>query len=196
VDPECTQPEFWEERYRANRMPWDQGGAPPALLNYLRRAREKGTVLLPGCGLGYEIRAFHEFGWQPRAIDFSPAAVERARTVLGPLATAVRLADFFGDDVRDPFDFVYERTFLCSMPPERWPDYARRMAELLKPKGRLIGIFAYGEEPEPPPYPLTESTARTVFESRFSLIENETIPADQSLPLYAGQERWQVWQRR
>ena len=193
---DCTEPEFWEERYRANRMPWDQHGVPPALLNFLRRSREKGTVLLPGCGSGYEVQAFCDFGWQPFAIDFSPAAIERARIVLGPRADLLRLADFFRDDMGGPFDFIYERTFLCSMLPERWPDYVRRMAELLKPGGKLIGIFAYGHEPEPPPFPLSEAAARELFDSRFSLVASEPIPAEQSLPLYAGQERWQIWERR
>jgi SAM-dependent methyltransferase len=177
-------------------MPWDLHGVPPALIEFLRHAREKGNVLIPGCGSGYEVQAFHEFGWQPLAVDFSPAAIERARAVLGPHASAVRLADFFRDDLGGPFDCVYERTFLCSMLPERWPDYVRRMTELLKPKGRLVGIFAYGEEPEPPPFPLKVETASALFGSAFVLVENAAIPAEQSLPLYAGQERWQVWQKK
>ena len=193
---DCTEPEFWEERYRANRMPWDLQGVPPALIKFLQRTLEKGTVLLPGCGSGYEVQAFQEYGWQPLAIDFSPAAIERARAILGSRASAVRRADFFHGDLGGPFDFVYERPFLCSMLPERWPAYVERMTALLKPGGRLIGIFAYGEEPEPPPFPLTDATARALFGSSFVLVDSDPIPAEESLPLYAGQERWQVWQRK
>jgi hypothetical protein len=192
----CTEPEFWEQRYRANRMPWDLHGVPPALVRYLQRCNEKGTTLLPGCGSGYELKAFHEFGWDALAIDFSPAAVARARDVLGPLSSRVHLADFFKDDFGGSFDLIYERTFLCSLPPESWTDYAARMSELVKPGGRLAGIFVYGVEPEPPPFPLTEAGAKSLFDFEFDLVEDSAIAAEESLPLFAGKERWQVWRRR
>lgn len=193
---ECTEPEFWEQRYRANRMPWDQHGVPAALTEYLRRTRDPGRVLVPGCGSGYEVKAFHDFGWRPLAIDFSAAAIERARLVLGELAVSVQLADFFTDELGGPFDLVYERTFLCSLPLCRWRDYAQRMSVLLNPGGRLAGIFAYGEEAEPPPFPLTRGEADALFGSEFVLVEDSPVPAEQSLPLFAGKERWQVWLRK
>jgi len=30
----------------------------------------------------------------------------------------------------------------------------------------------------------------------FALIEDEPVPAEQSVPVLAGHERWQVWKRR
>ena len=72
--------EFWDSRYRSGKTPWDYGGVPAALLNYLQTA-QPGRVLIPGCGSGYEVRAFHERGWDVLAIDYSPAAVERARLI-------------------------------------------------------------------------------------------------------------------
>jgi SAM-dependent methyltransferase len=195
VNSNSELPEFWNERYQAGRAPWDQAGVPSALADYLRRCPSAGTVLIPGCGSGYEVKAFHDAGWKPTAIDFSPAAVDRARALLGPLGAAVHRADFFGRELRGPFDLVYERTFLCSLPPERWPAYAERVSALLNPNGRVAGLFVYGEETEPPPFPLTVSVAATVF-AKFALIEDIPIPAENSLPLFAGRERWQVWQLR
>jgi hypothetical protein len=64
---------------------------------------------------------------------------------------------------------------------------------LLKPKGRLAGFFVYGNESEPPPFPLDETEAISLF-SGFELIEDRPIPPEQSLPLFADRERWQVWQ--
>jgi SAM-dependent methyltransferase len=152
----------------------------------------QGRALIPGCGSGYEVRAFHERGWDVLAVDFSPAAVERACDVLGPLAEKVVLADFFTHDFgKGRFGVIYERTFLCSLPPGRWPDYVRRMRELLRPGGKLLGIFLYGHEDEPPPYPLTEAEAQALFGPGFVRIVDE--PVTDSLPLFAGRERWQVW---
>lgn len=171
-------------------------GVPGLLEEHLQHSSPPGSVLIPGCGAGYEVRAFRDHGWKVRAIDFSRAAVERAKTVLGAHADAVRHGDFFGHKLGGPYDLIYERTFLCSLPPDRWRDYAKRVAALLKPGGRLAGMFAYGEEPEPPPFLLSRAAANDLFHELFVLAEDCAIPEEQSLPLFAGKERWQVWRRR
>ena len=192
---DSTLPDFWNIRYSAGKTPWDLGGVPAALRSFLARAKPPGHVLIPGCGSGYEVRAFHEAGFEVTAIDFSAAARERAGRLLGPLRRSVIAGDFFAHDFTGQnFDLVYERTFLCSLPPERWPAYATRMAELLQ-KGKLLaGIFLYGEEAEPPPYPLTEAQALDLFGEEFELIRSE--PVSDSLPLFQGMERWQEWRRK
>ncbi len=186
---------FWDERYRAGRTPWDFGGVPRRLREWLASTPRVGRVLIPGCGSGYEVRAFHERGWEVLALDCAPAAVQRARAVLGELGGKVLQADFFTHDFGGRrFDVIYERTFLCALPPELWPAYARRMAELLVSGGELIGFFLYGREDEPPPYPLTEAEARSLFGADFDRVADE--PVSDSLPLFAGRERWQVWRRK
>jgi SAM-dependent methyltransferase len=190
-----TNPEFWDSRYRAGEMPWDFHGVPRALLTYLQTMATPGRALIPGCGSGYEVRAFHERGWDVLAIDYSSAAIDRARRVLGSLAEKVVLADFFAHDFGgQKFDVVYERTFLCSQPPDRWPAYAQRVAELLQPGGKLIGFLLYGNEDEPPPYPLTEEAARQLFSLKFTHVIDESVL--DSLPVFSGRERWQIWELR
>lgn len=190
-----TDKEFWDSRYRAGKVPWDFGGVPSALLAYLQAVTMPGRVLIPGCGSGYEVQAFHERGWEVLAVDYSPAAIERAGQILDPFADKTLLADFFTHDFAGrKFDVIYERTFLCSLPPERWPAYAQRVTELLRPGGKLIGFFLYGHDDEPPPYPLTEETARQLFGRKFMRVADE--PVFDSLPLFAGRERWQIWERK
>lgn len=190
---DSTTPDFWEQRYLAGRTPWDLQGVPRALIDYLRRTSGTGSVLIPGCGSGYEVKAFHDHGWRPLAIDFAPAAVQRAKDLLGPsLAPCVREADFFTGSLDGPYDLVYERTFLCSLPPANWPDYAARIAQLLRPGGVFAGLFYHGTDPEGPPFPIRPAEARALF-AAFELVEDQAIPADQSLPLFAGHERWQTW---
>jgi SAM-dependent methyltransferase len=187
-----TDPKCWDSRYRAGETPWDFRGVPSGLLAFLQTTATPGCVLIPGCGSGYEVRAFHERGWETLAIDYSAAAIERARQILGPLAEKTLAADFFTHDFAGrKFDVIYERTFLCSLPTNRWPAYAQRMAELLRPGGRLISFFLYGHEEKPPPYPLTETTARQLFGRNFARVTDE--PVVDSLPLFAGRERWQIW---
>ena len=148
--------------------------------------------MIPGCGTAYEACAFHEAGWKVTAIDFSRVAVERARAELGTLANCVVRGDFFTHDFGGMrFDVIYERTFLCALPPTLWPAYVNRMTKLLRPNGKLVGIFFYGQQTDPPPYPLSPEKASELFREKFSLIKN--VPVADSLPIFQGNERWQEW---
>jgi SAM-dependent methyltransferase len=188
---DSSRPEFWDVRYAAGETPWDFHGVPAVLKTFLK-ASQPGSVLIPGCGSGYEVRAFHEAGWKVTAIDFSPVGVERARSELGALANCVVQGDFFTRDFGSQrFDVIYERTFLCALPPDLWSAYVKRMTELLRPSGKLVGIFLYGEEHDPPPYPLTPEKARELFQEKFSPVN--TTPVLDSLPIFVDKERWQEW---
>jgi SAM-dependent methyltransferase len=192
---DSSQTQFWNRRWLAGKMPWDLGGVPPSLVSFLSRTRPPIQVLIPGCGSGYEVQAFHEAGHNVTAIEFSAAAVAQARKVLGPLAVKVIHGNFFKHDFgANRYGLVYERGFLCSLPPDRWPDYASRMAQLLTPGGKLVGLFLYGQEPEPPPYPLTDETAANLLGGDFRLRYTEQSAA-QSVAVYQGLEHWQEWER-
>lgn len=193
--PDSSQTRFWTSRWEAGKIPWDLGGVPPALVSFLNRTRTATSVLIPGCGSGYEVRAFAEAGYEVTAVEFSLAAVMRARELLGPLGACVVHANFFKHDfggVR--YGVVYERGFLCSLPPDRWPDYRTRMRDLLPAGGKLVGLFLYGQEPEPPPFPLTEETAAGLLGGSFRLAHTEEAVGD-TVPVYQGLERWQEWER-
>lgn len=189
---DCSQPDFWNSRYATGKTPWDFRGVPSALAAFLKRSRPS-TVLIPGCGPGYEVRAFHDAGWEVLAIDFSPVAVEQARRFLGDLGSAVVLGDFFRYDFgARQFSIIYERTFLCALPPGLRKAYANRMAQLLQPKGLLAGTFLYGEGSDPPPFPIKKEEAEELFGEKFKLMRSD--PVDDSLPFFAGKERWQEWE--
>lgn len=196
-DQDSSRTQFWVRRWQRERQPWDLGKVPPDLMRFLAEEHPQPTrVLIPGCGTGYEVRAFHDVGHDVLAVDFSEPAVAHARDVLGPLGDRVVRMNFFKHDFdRDRFGLVYERGFLCSLPPERWPDYAARMAELIPPGGRIVGLFLYGTEPEPPPYPLDDATAAALLGPAFDLVHSRDA-APETVPVYKGMERWQVWVRR
>jgi SAM-dependent methyltransferase len=188
---DSSRPEFWDARYATGETPWDFHGVPAALKEFLKTS-QTGSVLIPGCGTGYEVRTFHEAGWKVTAIDFSPVAVERARAQVGALASRIVKCDFFTYDFGSQhFDLIYERTFLCALRPDLWPAYVARMTQLLRPAGKLVGIFLYGEQDDPPPYPLTPEKAHELFRKDFSLVKS--LPVSDSLPIFGGNERWQEW---
>jgi SAM-dependent methyltransferase len=189
-----TKPEFWDARYASGTMAWNRQQAPLSLESFLKAA-VPGSVLIPGCGAGAVIPAFDHAGWKVKALDFSPVAVEQARTRLADLGKNVLLADFFQHDFgAERFEVSYEQAFLCALPPDLWPDYARRMAQLLHPGGRLVGLFFCGQEPEPPPYPLDEAKAQELFGPSFCLLKS--VPVPDPHPFYSGGERWMEWELR
>ena len=176
-------------------MPWDQGGVPHCLAEYVAREPAPQRVLIPGCGSAHEAKLFLANNWRVDAVDFSAAAVLSAKKVLGPLGATVREADFFGDSLADEhFDVIYERAFLCALPVKLRPDWALRVASLLLPGGKLIGFFYFDSSAKGPPYGIEACTLSTMLSTQFELIQ-ELTPVD-SIPIFAGKERWQVWQRR
>jgi thiopurine S-methyltransferase len=143
--------------------------------------------------LWLRVQTFHTAGYEVTGIDFSPGAIDQAKRVLGVLAEGVVLGDYFTHDFSQcRFDLIYERTFLCSMPPSLWPGYLNRTAELLAPGGRLIGVFLYGQRsPSGPPFAFSATEAEQLFNKRFRLMRSEAVT--DSLPLFRDMERWQEW---
>lgn len=192
---DSSKPDFWDSRFRQNVTPWDAGGVPAALSRFIARHAGRGRVLVPGCGTGYEVRELAQAGFEVTAIDFSEAAVEAARRELGSLAHLVSFADFFGFEGDDrPFDAIYERAFLCALPRRNWSDWERRTAQLLRPDGLLFGVFFFDSNAKGPPFGIGAADLEALLSGDFERIEDE--PVEDSLPVFAGKERWQVWKKR
>jgi len=185
---------FWDSRYQQQVTPWESGQLPAgfaALVQPLLPLAH--SVLLPGCGSGYEVAYLQRQGLQVAAIDFSAEAVARAREQLGPLAPLVRQADFFSDEVDGSWDWVYERAFLCALPPPRWPAYAEKMARLVKPGGYLAGYFFLRPTLKGPPFGAELARLQALFQPWFRLCQQ--TPVSGSLPVFAPDEYWLCWQR-
>jgi thiopurine S-methyltransferase len=187
-------PDFWEMRYHAAFTPWDAGRVPARLREWATRIPESGRVLVPGCGSGHDVRFLAEAGREVEGIDFSPAAIAAALPVLGPFASRVRLADFFGPEVRPPYALIYERAFLCALPRRLWPKWADRVAELVPAGGWIAGFFYFDEGERGPPFPLhRQDELEALLAGRFVL--REDLPVKDSIAVFAGKERWQAWRR-
>ena len=187
-------PEFWDLRYGASFAPWDAGQVP-ARLREFAASRSPRRALVPGCGSAHDVAFLAAEGWDVTGIDFSPEAVKAARAVLGPFASRVREADFFAPIPGEPFDVVYERAFLCALPRRLWPDWAQRVAALLAPGGLLAGFFFLAEGERGPPFPLhSQAELDALLASHFERLEDRDVP--DSIPVFAGKERWQIWQRK
>ena len=188
-----SHPDFWSERFEKDFMPWDTGGVPLALQQYVQRS-QPASVLIPGCGTGYEVAYLAEAGWDVTAIDFSDAAVSAARAVLGKWSERVLQADFFSYEPPQRPGLIYERAFLCALPPARRADIVSRWAALLPAGAVLAGFFFFDESPKGPPFGMARAELERLLHADFELADERDVT--DSIAVFAGKERWMEWRRR
>lgn len=191
---DSATPEFWDVRYRADYTPWDAGGVPQNVREFVAQQQTPLRALVPGCGAGYEIACFADAGWDVLGIDFSATALDVARRKLGPYAHLTRLADFFALAHAPRYDAIYERTFLCALKPALRRDYAEQMARLLRPGGLLFGYFYYDSKSGGPPFAISVPELESLLAADFERVAAAKV-AD-SIAIFQGKERWEVWRRR
>lgn len=194
--PDHQRPEhaaFWDKRFSEGVTPWAADGILPLLVRHVETVATAPRILIPGCGHAREAAWLAARGWDVTALDFSAAAIALAAETLA--GTTVRLihADFFTFSAA-PFDLVYESAFLCALPRKCWPDYARRMGELVALGGALIGFFFHGEDPKGPPFGIAPEALSELLAPWFR--QEEECEVSDSLPVFAGRERWRLWRRR
>lgn len=198
ADKDPMQPAFWNQRFEAQFMPWDKGGVPQDLRNFVSQAKRPLVSLIPGCGIGYEAAFLAQAAWDVTAIDFSPAAVASAKAAIGAWGKHVIEADFFLYQPAQTLDLIYERAFLCALPPAMRPAIARRWAHLLPAGGILAGFFFLDECAEAslkgPPFSITRAELQALLLPYFELQEERAV--SDSIPVFDGKESWQVWRRR
>jgi SAM-dependent methyltransferase len=187
-------PDFWDLRYRARFAPWDAGRVPVQLRGFAERSPRVERVFVPGCGSAWDVRYLAERGWDVLGLDFSAEAVAAARATLGPYAQRVREGDVFAPIDGSPFDVVYERAFLCALPRHMWTAWGERMAELVRAGGVLAGFFYFDAGERGPPFALhAQAELDALLTPAFVRAEDASVP--DSIPVFAGKERWQVWRR-
>lgn len=185
----------WEAHYQAKDTPWDKGEPSPGLVDWLAThpAAPRGTVLVPGCGLGHDVRAWAAAGFHATGFDIAPSAVERARVAGMPERTEFRLGDFLADEPHAPFDWVFEHTCFCAIQPSQREDYVRAVLRWLKPDGHYLAVNYFIPDKEGPPFGVDREEIWARFSPRFELLEEWT---PRSYPNRTGLERMFLWKRR
>lgn len=194
ADQRPEHPDFWCKRFGQGTTPWDAGRVPQDLADFAASQPAPMTTLIPGCGSAWEAGFLASRRWPVTAIDFSPVAIDTARGVLGDSPVDLVCTDFFQWQPPAPLDLIYERAFLCALPRKLWDDWARRIAELLPAGGLLAGYFFVCDQPKGPPFGILPEQLDALLQPAFERIEDR--PVADSIPVFAGRERWQVWKRK
>jgi len=187
-------PDFWCKRFGEGITPWDAGKVPAAFADFIARQPVALHTLIPGCGSAWEAVHLAEQGWPVTALDFSPLAVDKARQVLGNVAVDLVCDDFFTFTPHHPYQLIYERAFLCALPRKLWANWGQRVAGLLPSGGLLAGYFFLCEQVKGPPFGILPEELDTLLTPNFERIEDSAV--DDSIAVFSGRERWQVWRRK
>ena len=186
----------WDGRYREGTTPWDKGYGAPPLEEFLDRHPVTGTVLVPGCGRGHDVRLLADRGTEPLGLDISQAAIDLASALPKTGAERYEVGDFLEDGFRlKGFDWVFEHTCFCAIHPNQRPDYVEAVRRSLKPGGHFLAIFYVNiENTESPPFPVSETEIDRLFHSFFETLES-WVPG-RSYPERAGRESMRLMRKR
>lgn len=185
----------WEGRYQSGDTPWDKGGAHPALARLTPLPVAATHILVPGCGLGYDMEWLAAMPGVESVvgIDVAATAVASAQARLAGIPSArVEHTDLFRlpDSHRGAFDLVWEHTCFCAIDPGRRNAYVNAVADALRPGGHLLAVFyltpwdtAEENATLGPPFACPAEELDRRFAPRFELVRAWDPPAT-----YPGRE--------
>lgn len=197
--PFCTymSEKYWEELYQKNDTPWEKGEASPGVVDFVEGHPElaRGTVLVPGCGTGHDVRVWAKAGFHVTGYDIAPSAVALAKekTAAAFLTAEFKLGDFLRDEPPQQFDWIFEHTCFCAIQPDERPLYVAAVQRWLKPDGNYLAVNYLIPDTDGPPFGTTREEVVERFSPAFELVE-DWVP--RSYPNRTGLERMFWWRKR
>lgn len=149
---------FWEEKYQTAQHRWDLGEAAPALRDFFAvgQAPRQGHWVVLGCGQGHDAIFLAQQGLQVTGVDFAPSAIAAASAQAKTHEVTLTLLEENIFDLvkshKNHFDGVFEHTCFCAITPEQRQEYVSLAADLLKPEGKLYGVFYTHNRAGGPPF--------------------------------------------
>lgn len=135
---------YWSNRYVNQQTGWDIGAPSTPLKMYIDQIRDKDiNILIPGAGNAYEAEYLFEQGFKNvMVLDISEIPLQ---------ALKKRIPNFPGENLMQgdffkhtaTYDLILEQTFFCSFEPTTYNRhaYGKKMGELLKAGGKLVGVW-------------------------------------------------------
>lgn len=188
----------WEQRYQTGDMPWEKGEASPGLVDFLTANSNlpRGTVCVPGCGTGHDVRSWARAGFTVTGYDIAPSAIKLAqeRTAAAGLHAKFVLGDFLRDEPPpERFDWLFEHTLFCAINPSERDDYVSAALRWLKPGGQYLAVNFLIPDMDGPPFGTTREELWKRFSPHFELLR-EWVP--RSYPNRTGEELMLLWKRK
>ena len=166
--------EFWSERYQSEETGWDLGDVSPPLKHYFDQLKNKEiSILIPGCGHGYEAEYLHNSGFKNvHIIDIASEPLEAFKQRVPGFPTEhIHKGDFF--EHSGNYDLIIEQTMFCAIDPELRQKYAETVHCLLKPGGKLVGLLFNHALDSGPPFGGSKEEYLNYFEPLFVEVKIE-----------------------
>lgn len=188
----------WEELYQIGDTHWDKGEASPGLVDWLERKKGDfhGSVLVPGCGFGHDVRALAKAGFDVLGMDVAPSAVTGATEHPQNANLQIRFqeGDFFSkpSDAGE-FNLVFEHTFFCAIDPSQREQYVQCLLQWLKPGGYFLAIhYLLPKDEEGPPFGTDVKEVKERFSPYLELLDEWNPP---TWDHRTGLERMFLWRK-
>lgn len=190
---------YWTDRYIDRHAPWDLNHISRPLKEYIDQQKDKDIkILVPGAGPGHEVSYLHHLGFsEVYYMDFSEKAAEEFSINQSDFPEDRILSeDFFNH--HGQYDLILEQTFFCAFEPSEAARrrYVNKMSELLKPAGKLAGVwwsFPLNPEQQDPPYGGSREEYERLFSEKFEIQKMEECY--NSEPERMGKEYFCVFQK-
>ncbi len=171
--------EYWTERYLSGLTGWDMGSVSPPLKAYFDQLADRELrVLIPGAGNGHEVDyLFHQGFKNVFLLDIArPPLEDFTRKVPDFPVRQIIHGNFFEHEGQ--YDLIVEQTFFCAFEPtaRRRQAYADKVWELLRPGGKLMGLwwkFPLEAGQRTPPFGGSREEYVGYFKEKFTLLHFE-----------------------
>lgn len=136
-------PAYWNNRYLNNDSGWDVGKVSAPLKTYFDQLPDKTiSILIPGAGNAYEAEyLFNEGFLNVYICDLADWPLQNFLKRCPTFDPQHLLHQDFFEMQNRTFDLIIEQTFFCALEPWYRSAYFIKMAKLLKPNGRLVGVL-------------------------------------------------------
>jgi thiopurine S-methyltransferase len=135
---------YWSQRYIDEMTGWDLGVPSKPIASYIDQLKHKNSkILVPGAGNAYEVEYLFQNGFKNTYVmDISELPLQNFQKRVPDFPKSQIIHDDFFE-YSEQFDLIIEQTFFCSFPPidNNREKYVQKMSELLKPRGKLVGVW-------------------------------------------------------
>ena len=174
-----NHPQFWEDIYLKDDAGWDLGESTP-VFDKISDALPLGKICIIGCGRGYDAVMFAQKGFEVTAIDFAPSAISTLQSLASGAGVMINIVEtdifLLTSQFSCEFDYVIEQTCFCAINPSRREEYEQLVKTIIKPNGKLIGLWFPLDKPMDdggPPWGTTISEVKSIFYDGWKIEKEE-----------------------
>jgi thiopurine S-methyltransferase len=187
---------YWENLYQTQDTGWNIGHISTPIKTYIDQLEDKTLkILIPGAGNSYEAEYLYNNGFKNLyVLDIAKQPLENLKQRVPSFPeTHLLQHDFF--ELDDTFDLIIEQTFFCALNPDLRSQYVHKMSELMKPKGKLVGLlFDFPLTQDGPPFGGSKEEYITRFSNNFNLKTLES--SYNSIKPRAGKELFFIFEKK